>query len=243
MTNNTIANTIATTIQGSLVRISIARADRGNMLTICMIGALTEAIRGLPHDAKAVHLYGEGPDFCRGRDPQGGLTAATALEVRERLIEPILGLYDAISACPVPVIASVNGAARGLGAALAGACDVTIAARSARFSLPEMEKDLPPTLAISALMRRVPTKALTYLVLSLDEIDADTALGLGLVSLVAEGDAVRAADPLIATLCSRARPALVAVKDYLRVAPELSPRPARDLAANLLAGVLSSRGA
>lgn len=234
---------ICSSIEGEVARIAIARPERGNMLTLAMVGALAQALRAVPATAKAVHLYGEGPDFCRGRDPQGGPSPTTALDVRAQLIEPILALYDAVWDCPVPVVVSVNGAARGLGTALAGACDVTIAARSARFCLPEMEKDLPPTLAISALMRRVPAKALAYLVLSLDEIDAEAALGLGIASHVVDGDAVAAAGPLLASLCARSRPALVAVKDYLRVAPDLAPRPARDLAATLLAGVLSSRGA
>ncbi|MEP9349454.1 enoyl-CoA hydratase/isomerase family protein [Xanthobacter sp. KR7-225] len=237
------AAAILTSLDGAVARIVIDRAERGNLLTLDMVAALTAAVRAVPADAKAVHLYGAGADFCRGRDPSGSPQTATALDVRERLIAPILLLYDAIAACPVPVVASVNGAARGLGAALAGACDVTIACASARFALPEMEKDLPPTLALSALLRRVPTKALSYLVLSLEEIDAATARDIGLVSRVVEGDAVAGARPLLGTLASRSRAALVAVKDYLRAAPDLGPQPRRDLAANLLACVLSSREA
>lgn len=229
------------TVDGGFA-VTIDRAERGNMLTLPMIAALAQAVRDVPGDARFVHLSGAGADFCRGRDPQGAPAVATALEIRSALIEPILSLYDALSDCPVPVVCSVRGAARGLGAALATACDVTIAAESARFDLPEMEKNLPPTLAISAMMRKVPPKALALLVYGMEEIDARTAQALGLVSsVVPDGDLAEATTRLLATLRRRSREALVAVKDYQRAAPELGTRSGRDLAASLLASVLSSK--
>jgi len=222
--------------------VTIDRAERGNMLTLPMIVALAQAVRDAPDEAKFVHLSGAGTDFCRGRDPQGSPAVATALDIRAALIEPILSLYDALSDCPVPVVCSVRGAARGLGAALATACDVTIATESACFDLPEMEKDLPPTLAISAMMRKVPPKALALMVYGMQLIDAREALALGLVStVVPEDELMPATQRLLGTLRARSREALVAVKDYQRAVPELGPRSGRDLAANLLASVLSSK--
>lgn len=231
----------AQTVDGGFA-VTIDRAERGNMLTLTMIAVLTQVIRDVPEEAKFVHLSGAGVDFCRGRDPQGAPAAATALGIRAALIEPILSLYDALSHCPVPVVCSVRGAARGLGAALATACDVTIAAESARFDLPEMEKDLPPTLAISAMMRKVPPKALALMVYGMEPIDAREAQALGLVSkVVPEGELEGATERLLGTLRARRREAIVAVKDYQRAAPELGVRSGRDLAANLLASVLSSK--
>jgi len=103
------------------------------------------------------------------------------MKMRASVCEPILDVYDAIGNARQPVVALVQGKAHGFGSAVAGACDLTIAADNARFRLPEMEKDLPPTLAISALMARVPRKALTWLVYSMEEIDAHAALQLGIV--------------------------------------------------------------
>lgn len=231
----------AEAVEGGLA-IVIDRPERGNMLTLPMIAALTQAVRGVSRGAKFVHISGSGADFCRGRDPAGAPAAVTALETRSTLIEPILSLYDALSDCPIPVVCTVQGAARGLGAALATVCDITIAAENAHFDLPEMEKDLPPTLAISAMMRRVPPKALTRLVYGMEKIYAQEAQALGIVSKVAsQVDLGRETEHFLALLRARTHDALVAVKDYQRVAPELSARPARDLAANLLASVLSSK--
>jgi len=212
------------------------------MLTLPMIADLAQAVHDVPGEAKFVHLSGAGSNFCLGRDPQGGPVAVTALDIRAALIEPILSLYDALSHCPVPVVCSVRGAARGLGAVLATACDVTLAAESARFDLPEMEKDLPPTLAISAMMRKVSPKAMAFMVYGMEPIEAREAHVLGIVSkVVAEDELEAATERTLAILRSRNREAIVAVKDYQRAAPELGARSGRDLAANLLASVLSSR--
>jgi enoyl-CoA hydratase/carnithine racemase len=106
-----------------------------------------------------------------------------------------------------------------------------------------MEKDLPPTLAISALMPRVPRKALTWMVYSMEELDARTALSLGIVSKVAPSAQVEAElSKLIATLTARSPEALAAVKEFFRSAPHMEPRGMADYAANLLASVLSSAG-
>lgn len=240
---NPAQDAIRVSDDGDVRRIRIDRADRGNMLTLPMIDALAAAVRNTPADAKIVHLAGSGGDFCRGRDPQGNPPATNALEIRRALIEPILSLYDALAACPVPIVCSVQGAARGLGAALAVACDVTIAASDARLSLPEMEKNLPPTLAMSVIKNSVSPKTLAFLVYGMEEVDAATAHGLGLISKVVDDDRLHAeTESLLATMRARSRPALVAVKEYQRAATEMGPRAARDLAANLLAGVLASAG-
>ena len=89
------------------------------------------------------------------------------MAMRRNVTEPILNVYDEIAAAPQPVVCAVQGLAHGFGCAIATACDITIAADGARFKLPEMEKDLPPTLAISAMMARVPRKALTFMVYSM----------------------------------------------------------------------------
>ena len=102
---------------GDVVSVMIDRPDRSNMLTLPHISQLAAIVRAVPADAKVVHLHGSGADFCGGRDPQGNPSADSAQQIRAALIEPILDLYDALSDCPVPILASVRGSARGFGAA------------------------------------------------------------------------------------------------------------------------------
>jgi enoyl-CoA hydratase/carnithine racemase len=237
-----MSDIIKTTQDGAVAAITINRGDAGNMLTVDLLRTLAAAFHNAgTSDAKVVVLRTVGDDFCRGRDPKGGEPSPTALAMRKNVIAPILDVYDAIAGSPQPIICAVQGAALGFGCALATACDVTIAADDARFRLPEMEKDLPPTLAISAMMNQVSRKALTWMVYSMREIDAETALRLGIVSCVVPAAQLGpATSTLIADLTMRSREALVAVKEYMRSAQAMEPRGAADYAGSLLAAVLSS---
>jgi len=238
--------------QGSLQVFTIERESEGNQLTLGMISALAGAIRAAgQQDISAILIRSQGSDFSLGRDTRPaapaanpattGAAPATALSMRSGMTSPILDVYDAIAGAAVPVIARVQGRALGFGCALATACDITIAADVARFQLPELEKNLPPTLAVSAMMARVPRKALTWMVYSMQQIDAQAALSLGIVSQVVPlAQLDDACEQIAAGLAQRSRPALVAVKDYFRSAPGMDARAASDYAANLLATVFSS---
>ena len=237
-----MSETIVTKREGEVAAITIDRADAGNMLTIELIRELTAVLRECAGSAaKVISLRTTGADFCRGRDPKGSTKSPTALDMRQNLISPILEVYEAISATPQPIICAVQGAALGFGCALATACDITIAASTARFRLPELEKNLPPTLAISAMMDRVPKKALSWLVYSMSEIDSEAALRLGIVSsIVPSAELAAASDKLLAELCMRSHAALSAVKEYMRNAVSMRPEAAADYGGSLLAAVLSS---
>ena len=233
---------IRMTREGAVAAISIDRAAEGNVLTTEMLRALTASIRAAAAtDAKVITLRSAGADFCRGRDPKGGPANPTALVMRDQVLQPILDVYAALNEAPQPVVCAVQGAALGFGCAMATACDVTIAADNATFKLPEMSHNLPPTLAISALMPKVPRKAIAYMVYAMPEIDAATALSYGLISAVAPRGGLDAAfEAVVDAMTARSIAALVAVKDYLRNAPMMEPRGAAAYGAALLSGVLTS---
>ena len=172
---------------GALARIDLGRPEEGNMLTRPMVTDLSALVGRLGADAgvHVVALEGRGSAFCKGRDGRGENAAGMSpLDMKNKLYGPILGAYQAMAACPVPVVALVHGDAIGFGAALAGSCDVTLASDAAHFALPEIEHDIPPTLAISGVMRNVSAKALGYLVYSAETIDAHEAQRLGFASKV-----------------------------------------------------------
>lgn len=233
------------TENAGITRITLNRPADGNLLQLDDVRDLAAAVTaaGAGDTARATVIAANGADFCRGRGA-GPTSAAkpTSLQIRARVIDIILSAYRAIYDSPIPVIAAVQGPALGFGCAIASACDVLIASDRARFSLPEMEKNLPPTLAMSAHLRRVAPKMTAYLVLSLDEIDAKRAAEVGLVSVVApHADFEQVVNKLTATIATRQPAALRAVKEYLRSAPYMESRGAADFGANLLASVLSSQ--
>jgi enoyl-CoA hydratase len=144
--------------------------------------------------------------------------------------------------CPVPTVSLVQGIAYGFGCALAGACDIVLAAKSARFRLPEMGRGLPPTLAMSALWEKISTRGLAYLVYSTAEIDAQTAQTMGLVSAVAaDGELDQRAGALTAAVAAQPLDAIRAVKEYLKLAPTMSAAGRAGLGASIFAAVLSSK--
>ncbi len=224
--------------------VRFGRPAEGNRLLTHEIRELGRSIRelGSKDGVKLVILRADGDAFCLGRQPDAGTKApSTALEVRERVTQPILDLYADVRATPVPVIAVVQGEAKGFGCALVGQCDLAIASDNAVFSMPEMDNHLPPTLAMSAVLGKVPPKRLLHMVYTRDPIDATEALALGILSEVVPAAGLNAAvERIVGCLSDRNRASLCAIKEYMGIAPHVDPLAASRLAANILSVVLSS---
>ena len=231
---------------GATVRLTLTRPERGNMLTLAMVGAIGAAVRDAGKDpgVNVIVLSGEGDDFCMGRDPAGAPEGgpATALEMRSALMEPILGLYGAIRNAAPPVLSAAKGQVFGLGCGVTAMCDLTVSAIDARFALPEMRANLPPTLAMLAHLDRIPPKSLLGMVYSAEPIDAATARAIGLVGqLVPAAELDATVDALAARIAAYDREAVLTCKAYVQKALKADYPTANDLAANVLANVLSSR--
>jgi enoyl-CoA hydratase/carnithine racemase len=225
--------------------VTLTRPESGNRLMTGDLGPLGQAIltAGSQPEIKVVLVKALGEQFCMGRDPgKASPSPKTALQIRNEVTGPILGLYADLRATPVPVVAVVQGEARGFGCAFVGQCDLAIAAENATFSLPEMETNLPPTLAISAVLGKVPPKRLMHLIYTREKIGAQEAFDLGLLSeVVPKSELESATRRTIARLTDRNRAALEAVKEYMGVAPRLDSDGAARYASTLLSVVLSSK--
>ena len=107
-----------------------------------------------------------------GKRPPG--PPPEAFDLRRRN-DVVFNCYGAFRRCEVPVIGVVRGRAFGFGCAIAAVCDMTLAADTAKFQVPEMAHNIMPTMVISALVDRVHRKALSYLVYSTKTINAERA--------------------------------------------------------------------
>jgi enoyl-CoA hydratase len=231
---------------GVIARLTFERPDMGNLLTLAMLKEIAKDIReaGTDPSINAMVVRGAGDDFCKGRDPAGAPEGkpTTALEMRDALIEPILGVYSAIRDADIPVISGAQGLVNGLGCGITAISDVTIAADNARFAMPEMRANLPPTLAMLAHLDRIPPKSLLGMVYSTDTIDANRAVAIGLVSdVVPLAELDTAIEDLLEKLAGYERASVVTCKSYLKNARGADYQTANDLAGNLLSVVLSSR--
>ena len=238
-----MTDTIRSETAGDIVTITIDKPANGNRVTNAMAAILGAAIDAAGDGgAKLVVLRGAGDIFCLGRDMPPDAEGGNAMDIRAGNTEPALELFAKFERCPATILGIVQGKAMGMGCAMAALCDITLAADDAQFQVPEMHRDLPPTLVMWALSGRIPRKVAAYLVYSQDPIDAATALGYGLVSrVVPAGELSAAADALIEKLSENSTAALNAVKSYIRSAPEMDRQGASDFASNLLANVLASR--
>lgn len=128
-------------VADGVATVTLNRPDKLNSFTADMLVALREALESAGRDdaVRAVLLTGAGRGFCAGQDLQDravsavgpGDTAPPDLsESLENRYNPIIRL---ITSMPKPVVCAVNGVAAGAGANLAIACDIVIAARSAKF--------------------------------------------------------------------------------------------------------------
>lgn len=219
---------------GDITTIILDRPEVGNRQTDATWAQLTEMLNAAAKESRLILFKGAGNDFCLGREAMGQpAPVLEAYAMRERS-ETIFNLYGAFRNSKAPIIGVVQGRAVGLGCALAALCDITLASDKARFQLPEMAHNIMPTIAMSALIDRVPRKAVTYLVYSTEEIDAHKALSFGLVSNVVPANGLEAAETaLVERLKKTPLAALLAVKEYAGSAFGMSTQAANDFARNL----------
>jgi len=233
---------ILTQQDGAIMRVTINRPETGNGMSNGMALELAGIFEAAAETSQFVVLRGAGKDFCIGRAGMGEQppTQPEALELR-RSNEPVFQCYGSFRRSPIPIIGVVQGRAIGFGCALAALCDITIAADTARFQFPEMGHNIMPTMAMSALVDRVPRKALMYLIYSAAVVDAQRALSFGIVSdVVPEAQLDAAVKTLCETMSKAPAAATPAVKEYVRNALTMDVPAAIDLARNLHSVINSS---
>ncbi|TRO62307.1 enoyl-CoA hydratase/isomerase family protein [Streptomyces sp. IB201691-2A2] len=136
---------------------------------------------------RAVVVTATGRGFCAGADLRGGPPAGdrVAGDVARVIRRGAQRLITAVLDCEKPVIAAVNGTAAGIGAHLAYACDLVIAAESARFIEVFVRRGLVPDGAGAYLLPRLigPQRAKELMFFG-DALTAADAERLGLVNRV-----------------------------------------------------------
>ncbi|WP_158742287.1 enoyl-CoA hydratase/isomerase family protein [Acidisphaera sp. L21] len=143
-----------------------------------------------PDTCRAVILTGAGDRaFCAGGDlkQRRGMTDAE-WQAQHHIFERKVA---AMIACPVPVIAAVNGVAYGGGCEMALACDFIYAARTVRFALPEVTIGIMPGAGgTQTLPRAVGERRAKELLLSGRPWSAEDAERWGMVNRVCEAEAL-----------------------------------------------------
>jgi methylglutaconyl-CoA hydratase len=176
-------------VEGTVALLTLNRPEKRNALDDALVGGLKDALREADStDAvRVVVITGAGADFCSGAD-LAALQKISESSVTENLedAQSLMELFALIRRVRVPVVAAVRGRALAGGCGLATACDLILAARSARFGYPEVKIGFVPAMVMAILRRNVSEKRAFELITRGAEIGADEAERIGLVNHVFE---------------------------------------------------------
>lgn len=174
-------------VDGAVARVTLNRPEKRNALNDAVIAGIKDGLNRASQDkrVRVVVISGAGKDFCSGADLSALQKIANA-SVAENAEDArqLLELFLLIRQLPVPVVAAVTGRALAGGCGLATACDVVLAASSARFGYPEVKIGFVPAMVMAILRRNVSEKRAFELITRGAEISADEAREFGLVNQV-----------------------------------------------------------
>lgn len=174
-------------IEGAAAFITLNRPEKRNALNDALINSLKDALSAANKDEnlRAIVIRGAGKDFCSGAD-LSALQKIAESDVLENLrdAENLMKLYAMIRRIKIPVIAAVTGRALAGGCGLATACDLVLAAKSARFGYPEVKIGFVPAMVMAILRRNLSEKKSFELITQGFDFSADEAEKMGLINRV-----------------------------------------------------------
>jgi 2-(1,2-epoxy-1,2-dihydrophenyl)acetyl-CoA isomerase len=182
--------TILVEWRNAVCLVTLNRPETLNALTVEVANEFQTAVReSLERNARAVVMTGAGRAFCAGGDLREMQTIASRDgRVEAFFDEPLRILNDAIlliRRTPIPFLAAVNGVASGGGCNLALACDLVVAAESAKFNQAFIKIGLVPDCGGTFILPRlVGWKKAAELMFTGDMVTAKQALEMGMINAV-----------------------------------------------------------
>jgi 2-(1,2-epoxy-1,2-dihydrophenyl)acetyl-CoA isomerase len=205
----------------NVAHITLNRPESANAINLELAKELMYALMQCDEDPliRAVLIKASGPMFCAGGDVKR--FAEKGEDLPHYLKEITVHLHVAMSylmRMDPPVVAAVHGSAAGAGMSLACACDMTLAAESARFTMAYTGVGLTPDGgATYTLTRLVGIKRTLELALTNRLLSAEEALNWGIVTRVLpEKDLIKEATALAGLLAAGPTKAFGATKRLLQ---------------------------
>lgn len=215
--------TLLVSVREHVATLTVNRPDKRNALNRSVRREIIDALDGFRDDdaVRVIVITGAGDKaFIAGADVA---EFAQRGPIQQRAAMEPPSLFERVGTYPKPVIASINGYCLGGGCELALACDLRIAARSARLGQPEIKLGLlPGGGGTQRLPRLVGFGTAMRLILTGDMIGAEEAERLGLVDFVVDDDAlaVRTGE-LASSIAAHSPVALRLAKEGVRASMEL----------------------
>ena len=205
---------IETNLENGVFTLSINRPDKMNALNAAMYGAMADALNGAASNPEInVIVIRGGDNFTAGYDLTDLLENPPEGES-----SPVFRFMFALSECPLPVIAIIDGAAVGIGVTLLLHCDFVYATPEAEFLMPFVNLGAVPEFGASQILplRAGYLKAAELLMFA-DKFDSNTALDAGIITSIHGRDELESvvAD-CIRNLASKSRASIVSTKALLK---------------------------
>ena len=205
-----------------ILTITINRPEKRNAINAKTSQAMEDILNNAEkdNDVRVIIITGSGEKiFCAGEDLS---ELSESGECQTVLEHGFAGITNRLSS--KPIICAVNGTAVGGGMEIAMACDIIVAAKSARFGLPEVKVGLiASTGGIVRLARELPRKIAMELCLTGKLIYAEEAKEIGIINYAVESEELMAkAIELAETIVKNAPLSLKATKEIMHVANSMS---------------------
>ena len=210
--------TILYALEGGVASLTLNRPDKLNAFNVAMheevTAALDLAVKG---GARVLLLTGAGRGFCTGQD-LSSLSDAEKRDPGHPLEHHYNPLMRKLAALPFPTLCAVNGVAAGAGANIALACDMVIAARSAKFIQSFVHVGLAPDAGGTWTLPRLAGQARAMgLMLTGEALSAEKAEAWGMIWKVVDDAALTAeAGALAARLAAAPTKSLNAIRGAIR---------------------------
>ena len=174
---------ILTSLSGGIGRIELARPEKKNAFNGEMLAAIDAALAAWADDprCRAIVLCSQGESFSAGADLAWMASQADAgREANIANARALGGVFHRIAESKKPVVARIQGAARGGGVGLAAAVDIAVASDRASFALTEVRLGLLPGVISPFVVERVGPSRARALFMTGETIGAEEAWRIGL---------------------------------------------------------------
>lgn len=222
-----------------IATVTMNRGEVHNAFNSQLVNDLKAAFSTLNKDDNlaAVILTGAGKSFSAGADLNMMQAAARySEEENQQEARTMGGLFDLVNNCRVPIVARVNGTAMGGGLGLIAACDIVIAADSARMAFSEVKLGIAPAVISPCVISKIGSSWARRLFITGERFTPVLARDIGLVHTVvplAELDA--AVENIIQELLTSAPRAMRACKTLAKNIGQMEPIAARQFTAETIA--------
>ncbi len=233
--------------RGATVVLRLNRPEAGNALNGEVITRLGEALAAARGDAnvRAVVLTGAGKVFSAGADLKWMLRMKDAsAEENLRDARQTAAVFAELYDFPRPVIAAVNGPARGGGVGLIAACDFAIASKTAHFAFTEVRVGIIPAMISPFVLRKMGESRTRRLFITGETFSAPQAAEWGLLDRAVEPEQLETAvGELVQTLRQSGPSAIGAVKQLIRRVSDAPEADLADITARLIAEIRATEEA